>query len=139
MQIRKLGDLRDRSRIPFGNPLVGLIYVEGAKPSGSIMVEIKDVRPTIGQGAIYSSEFSERYLTEVPILKFTGGPIPRRTEICRIEDSSVFFKGLKIPYKPMIGTIGTAPHTQRLNAYLQVFFPEGMVGTWIYQISVQEA
>jgi len=111
-QIRKPGDLRDRSKIPFGNPLVGPIYVEGAKPNGSIMVEIKDIRPMIGQGAIYSSEFSERYLTEVPILKFTGGSIPRRTEICRIEDSSVFFKELKIPYKPMIGTIGTAPHPE---------------------------
>jgi acetamidase/formamidase len=111
-QIRKPGDLRDRGKIPFGNPLVGPIYVEGAKPGGSIIVEIKDIRPTIGQGAIYSSEFSERYLTEVPVLKFIGGSLPRKTEICRIEDGLISFKGLKIPYRPMIGTIGTAPHPE---------------------------
>lgn len=111
-QIRKPCDLRDRGKAPFGNPLVGPIYVEGAEPGGSIVVAIKDIKPTIGQGAIYSSEFNEKYLTEVPILSFIGGSFPRKTRICVIKDGAVFFGGLKIPYRPMIGTIGTAPHPE---------------------------
>lgn len=111
-QIRKPGDLRDRRKVPFGNPLVGPIYVEGAKIGGSIVVAIKDIKPTIGQGAIYSSEFNEKYLTEVPILSFIGETFPRRTRICKIEGETVFFEDLKIPFKPMVGTIGTAPHPE---------------------------
>lgn len=111
-QIRKPGDVRDRGRIPFGNPLVGPIYVEGAKPGGSVIVTIEDIKPTIGQGAIYFSDFTERYLTEVPILRFMRTAFPYRMKICRIEGDTVFFDGLKLPYKPMVGTIGTAPYLE---------------------------
>jgi len=111
-QIRMESDLRDRSKVPFGNPLVGPIYIDGAKPGESIIIQVKDIRPTIGQGAIYSSEFNEKYLTEVPILRFMGLSFPRKTKICRIINGSVLFDGLKLPYKPMIGTIGTAPYPE---------------------------
>ncbi|MEM2739534.1 MAG: acetamidase/formamidase family protein [Candidatus Bathyarchaeia archaeon] len=115
-QIRKPSDVRDRGRIPFGNPLVGPIYVEGARPGGSITVAIEDIRPTIAQGAIYFSEFTERYLTEVPILRFMRTAFPYRTKICRIEGDMVLFDGIKLPYKPMVGTIGTAPHLEAESA-----------------------
>lgn len=111
-QIRKESDLRDRSKVPFGNPLVGPIYVEGAKPGGSIIVSIREIKPTIGQGAIYSSEFNERYLTEIPILRFMGTAFPRKTKICKIVGNMLLFNSLELPYKPMVGTIGTAPHPQ---------------------------
>jgi len=85
-QMRKASDVRDRDAVPFGNPVVGPIYVEGAKPGDAIIVTIEDIRPTIAQGAIYFSEFNERYLTEVPILKFVGSTFPRKTKICKIKN-----------------------------------------------------
>lgn len=111
-QIRKAGDIRDRKKIPFGNPVVGPIYVEGARKGGTIIVSIEDIKPAIGQGVTYLSEFSEKYLTEVPVLRFLKSSLPLRVKICKIENNVVYFDKIKIPYKPMIGTIGTAPHAE---------------------------
>lgn len=111
-QIRKEGDVRDRSKIPFGNPIVGPIYVEGAEAGKCLTVKVLDIRPTIGQGATYFSEFNERYLTDVPVLKFMGTRLPLKTKICKIEDKKVYFNNIILPYKPMVGTIGVAPYPE---------------------------
>ena len=111
-QIRKADDMRDRRKIPFGNPVVGPIYVEGARKGGILTVFIEDIKPTIGQGATYLSEFSEKYLTEVPMLRFLKSGLPSKVKICKIENNTVYFDRIKLPYKPMIGTIGTAPHPE---------------------------
>jgi amidase len=111
-QIRKEGDFRDRSKIPFGNPVVGPIYIEGAEKGGTLSVFVKDIKPTIGQGSTYLSEFNQRYLTDVPVLTFLNNRLPQRTKICQIKDGLVHFDNIKIPYRPMIGTIGVAPHPQ---------------------------
>jgi amidase len=52
-QIQTENDHRDHSKIPFGNPLVGSIYVEGAEKGNTIAVSIADIKPTTGQGCIY--------------------------------------------------------------------------------------
>jgi len=111
-QIRKADDMRDRRKIPFGNPVVGPIYVEDARKGGVLTVFIEDIKPTIRQGATYLSEFSEKYLTEVPMLKFLKSSLPSKVKICKIENNTVYFDRVKLPYKPMIGTIGTAPHPE---------------------------
>ncbi|MCX8188834.1 MAG: acetamidase/formamidase family protein [Nitrososphaeria archaeon] len=111
-QIRKEGDVRDRSKVPFGNPIVGPIYVEGAQPGKCLAVKILDIKPTIGQGATYFSEFNERYLTDVPVLKFMGTRLPLKTKICKIEDEKVFFDKIVLPYNPMVGTVGVAPYPE---------------------------
>jgi amidase len=111
-QIRKEGDVRDRDKIPFGNPVMGLIYIEGAEEGGTISVNIKDIKPTIGQGSTYLSEFNQRYLTDVPILRFLNSSLPRRTKICKIKGGAVQFDDLTLPYRPMVGTVGVAPHPQ---------------------------
>jgi len=112
-QIRKETDRRDRKSIPFGNPVVGPIYVRGAKRGGSISVSIIEITPSIGQGATYFSEFNEEYVSGTPILKFLGERFPREPKICKIRDGQVYFSDkLIIPYKPMIGTIGVAPQPE---------------------------
>lgn len=111
-QIRREGDVRDRSKVPFGNPIVGPIYVEGAEPGMCLAIKILDIRPTIGQGATYFSEFNERYLTDVPVLKFMGARLPPKTKICKIQNGKVYFGNIILPYRPMVGTIGVAPHPE---------------------------
>ncbi|MGQ9780808.1 MAG: acetamidase/formamidase family protein [Nitrososphaeria archaeon] len=111
-QIRKEGDFRDRNKIPFGNPLVGPIYVEGAEMGSTISVAIDEIKPTIGQGSTYLSEFNQRYLTDVPVLKFMNTSLPLKTKICKIKDGTIHFDNIVIPCKPMIGTIGVAPHPE---------------------------
>lgn len=111
-QIRREGDLRDRGKVPFGNPLIGPIYIEGAERGSTISVAIKEIKPSIGQGCTYFSEFNQRYLTDVPVLKFMNTALPRKTKICKIEDDIIHFDNIVIPYRPMIGTIGVAPHPE---------------------------
>jgi len=112
-QMRKKGDYRDRSKIPFGNPVVGPIYVEGAEKGSTLSVSIEEIKPTIGQGVTYFSEFNESYIASPPIFKFMKVSLPREPKICKIKDGLVYFSDkIIIPYQPMIGTIGVAPHPE---------------------------
>ena len=112
-QIKCEGDFRDRSKIPFGNPVIGPIYVEGAEKGRSISVSIEEIKPAIGQGATWLSEFNESYLTSVPIFNFMKIGLPRKPKICKIKDGLVYFSDeIAIPYRPMIGTIGVAPYPE---------------------------
>ncbi len=112
-QIRNRGNFRDRSKIPFGNPVLGPIYIEGAEKRTSISVSIEEIRPTMSQGATYLSEFSESYLVASPLFKFMKTSLPREPKICKITDGLVHFTDeITIPYQPMVGTIGVAPHPE---------------------------
>jgi len=112
-QIRKKGDRRDRTKAPYGNPVVGPIYIEGAEEGSIISVSIDKIKPTIGQGATYFSEFNETYVSGTPILRFMRISFPREPKICKIKDGQIHFsENIVIPYRPMIGTIGVAPHLE---------------------------
>jgi amidase len=109
-QIRKQGDVRDRDKIPFANPVVGPIYVEGAEKGNTLAVFIEEIEPLIGQGITYLSEFNENYISSVPVLNFMKVSIPHKAKICPIKDDLVYFSDkIFFPYQPMIGTIGVAP------------------------------
>jgi len=109
-QIRRKGDRRDRSRIPYGNPIVGPIYVRNARKGGTITVSIEGIKPTTGQGVTYFSEFNEGYIVSPPIFRYMKVHLPRQPRICKIRDEQVYFTdSIVIPYQPMIGTIGVAP------------------------------
>ncbi|HIE18479.1 TPA: hypothetical protein EYP75_02000 [Candidatus Bathyarchaeota archaeon] len=48
-----------------------------------------------------------------PILKFLGEKFPREPKICKIKNGQVYFSDeLFLPYRPMIGTLGVAPHPE---------------------------
>ena len=114
-QIRKEGDRRDTKSVPYPNPLSGPIFVEGARPGGTLAVKIVEITPLIGQGATRilpwwwfytqpgTSTMNRLFLAE----------LPHGTRICKITDRKVLFSDRVIlPYRPMIGTIGTAPQLQ---------------------------
>ncbi len=113
-QLRSPEDVRDRDSCPFGNPLVGPIKVQGAEKGDSIVITIEEIKPTIGQGVTYISKgFNESYLTSVPIFKLMKNNIPAKTKVCKIKNGLVYFSDkFIIPYQPMIGTIGVAPHAE---------------------------
>lgn len=112
-QIQKKGDYRDRSKIPFGNPIVGPIYIEGAEEGDSISVLIEEIKPLRGQGVTYFSSFNERYISNPSIFNFMKIHLPREPKICKIKNDIIHFSDkILIPYQPMIGTIGVAPHPE---------------------------
>lgn len=102
-QIKSNDDRRDKTKVPYGNPLNGPIYVEGAEPGDTLAVSIHDIRPTTGQCATYTT--LPRQLCE-----WLGTDVPHGTHICPIKDGVIHWSDkIQIPYAPMLGCIGTAP------------------------------
>ena len=83
----------------YGNPVTGPIYVEGAEPGDAISVTIQHIEPD-SQGYVghelITSHFPEWF-------------DDNRIVLCGIEDEQVHFGDLRIPIRPLLGTIGTAP------------------------------
>jgi amidase len=102
-QIRKEGDRRDRTTVPYGNPVSGPIAVAGAEPGDAVVIEVLAIEPLIGQCATYA--------VMLPFVNFHLGPsLEDQTRVCPIEDGRIIWsERLSIPYAPMIGCIGTAP------------------------------
>jgi len=112
-QIQNEDDARDREKIPFGNPVVGPIFVEGADKGDTLCVTIEEISAPTKQGVTYFSEFNDVYVAGTPILKFMDIAFPRKPLICKIDDKFVYGpRKIKLPYRPMIGTIAVAPMLQ---------------------------
>ena len=85
----------DFSRV---NPATGPIYVESAERGDALAVHIRRIR-TSDRGVIVT----------LPGAGFLGEDVREtRTRICRVLGEWIDFRGVKIPYKPMIGVIGVA-------------------------------
>lgn len=105
--------------MPFSNPVVGPIYVDGAEKGDTLAVKIKDIRPRIGQGATRIPSWwwylcdQAKYAYQ----DFLGANLPHGTRICPIRDDKVVFDDKHtLPYSPMIGTIGTAPEIESISS-----------------------
>ena len=104
-QIRTNDDRRDKTVKPYGNPQTGPIRVEGAEPGDTLAVKIESIEPSIGQCATRTSD--PRQLSE-----WLGTECPHGTHVCPIRDGLIYWSDeLTIPYRPMLGCIGTAPDT----------------------------
>ena len=102
-QIRKPGDQRDKSKMPYSNPVAGPIYIEGAEPGDALAVRIEEINPRDGQCATYTGH--PRLLSE-----WLGDDVPPGAHVCPIRDDEVHWSDdITIPYTPMLGCIGTAP------------------------------
>ncbi|QDU29995.1 Formamidase [Anatilimnocola aggregata] len=102
-QIRTNADRRDKSIQPKGNPQTGPIWIEGAEPGDSLAVTIREIKPLIGQCSTRTSD--PRQLAE-----WLGTECPHGTHVCAINDGQIHWSDkLTIPYRPMLGCIGTAP------------------------------
>lgn len=91
-----------RERGWYGNPVTGPIYVEGAEPGDTLAVQIHELEcDDLGFMPYWPFLFHLEDLFELPA-----------TELCEIRDGHVHLDvagGVRIPVRPMIGTIGTAP------------------------------
>lgn len=103
-QIRKPGDRRDKTTQPYSNPVAGPIRVEGAEPGDTLTVAIEEIRPTLGICSTYTAP--PRAMGE-----WLGGDVPHGAHVCPIRDGQIHWSDtIAIPYTPMLGCIGTAPH-----------------------------
>jgi amidase len=93
-------------RFPKTNPATGPIAIAGAEPGDAISAEILGI------------ELQDRGYT---LVKPGFGTIPDMVDravarICRIEDGVMHFGALRVPVRPMIGVIATAPRGEPRGA-----------------------
>lgn len=102
-QLRNPGDRRDKSKVPYSNPVSGPIYVQDAHPGDTLAVHIESIASRDGQCATYTGP--ARQLAE-----WLGNDVPHGAHICPIRDDKVYWSDTVIlPFQPMLGCIGTAP------------------------------
>lgn len=102
-QIRTEADRRDKAKMPYSNPTTGPVYVNGAEKGDALAVTIHSIRPLLGE--CYTRTSDPRMLAE-----WLGTECPHGTHVCRIDGGVVHWsETVKIPYRPMLGCIGTAP------------------------------
>ena len=102
-QIRTAGDQRDKSQVPYSNPVGGPVYVEGAESGDVLAVKIEDIQSRDGQCATYTGH--PRQLSE-----WLGTDVPQGAHVCPIRDGQIHWSDdVTIPWEPMLGCIGTAP------------------------------
>jgi acetamidase/formamidase len=102
-QIRTSSDRRDKSKMPYSNPVAGPIVVEGARPGDSLAVTIHEIRPRDGQCATYTGNPKQ-------LCEWLGTDVPHGAHVCPIKGDVIYWSDtLTIPYEPMLGCIGTAP------------------------------
>lgn len=102
-QIRTTDDRRDRQKMPYSNPLTGPIFVSGAVPGDALAVTIVAIQPTLGQCVTYLGPPKQ-------LGEWLGADQPHGTRVCPIRDGQIHWSGkLTIPYRPMLGCIGTTP------------------------------
>lgn len=102
-QIRRPGDRRDKSVVPYSNPVAGPIVVAGAEPGDQLAVTIHGIEPRDGQCATYTG-FPKQ------LVEWLGSDVPHGAHVCPIREGEILWKErVRIPYEPMLGCIGTAP------------------------------
>jgi acetamidase/formamidase len=102
-QIRTNDDRRDKTKMPYSNPQSGPIWIEGAEPGDALAISIKSIEPRLGQCVTRTGDAG-------PLSQWLGSDCPHGTHICPIRDHLIHWSDtLTIPYRPMLGCIGTAP------------------------------
>lgn len=102
-QIRGPEDRRDKTKVPWSNPVAGPICVEGAQPGDVLRVTIHSMESRDGQCATYTG--APKQLTE-----WLGTDVPHGAHVCPIRDGMIHWSdAIAIPWAPMLGCIGTAP------------------------------
>ena len=104
-QIRTNDDRRDKGKMPYGNPQTGPVWIEGAKHGDSLAVKIVSIEPSIGQCATRTSDPRQ-------LAQWLGTECPHGSHVCPIRDGMIHWSDrIAIPYRPMLGCIGTAPES----------------------------
>jgi len=127
--LRSADDLWSREKSNGPNPCV-CIGVEGAEPGDTLAVEILDIAPeNLGYTAMCDQDLVGAIL---------GHPTEVNSRTVRIEDGFVLWSDtLRLPVKPMVGTIGTAAPEGLRTSYAgysggNMDIQEATVGTILY-------
>jgi amidase len=98
------------------NPQTGPIEVVGAEPGDTLAVHIISIEPTRDWAV---SAFIPYFggLTSTKFTRLLQDPIPERVWVYRLENETLTCSPrLRFPWRPFMGTIGTAPELEAISA-----------------------
>lgn len=112
-------DLVNIIELPYVNPLVGPIFVEGAEKGDTLSIGIESIEVTRDYGvSALIPEFGG--LCGTTFTRMLNPPLPPRIMLHPIRDGSITFSEEldipHIPYEPFYGTIGTAPEVEAVSS-----------------------
>lgn len=98
------------------NPQTGPIYIEGAEPGDTLVAHIIDIEPTRDWAvSILKQNFGG--LTSTEITRTLNDPLPEKVWIYKLENGMLRNnERLNFPWRPFLGTIGTAPEIEAISA-----------------------
>ena len=109
-------DLPSRVLGAYLNPQTGPIYVNGAEPGDTLAVTIESIEPTRDWAvSVFVPYFGG--LTATQATRLLHEPLPERLYFYQLQDG-VFRHGerIRVPWRPFLGTIGTAPELEAVSA-----------------------
>ena len=112
-------DITKLVRMPFVNPLVGPIYVEGAEKGDTLAVTIRSIEVTRDYAvSALIPDFGG--LCGTVFTRTLNPPLPPRVMLHPIRDGAITFSEElaipAIPYEPFYGTLGTAPEVEAIGS-----------------------
>lgn len=115
-RITKPDDIPSEILGDYLNPQTGPVYVEGAEPGDTLRVDIIDIEPTRDWAVSAFIPFFGG-LTSTHATRMLQDPIPERVWIYQIREGWLEHnERLRFPWRPFLGTIGTAPMIEALSA-----------------------
>ncbi len=102
-------------RFPFNNPETGPIYVRGAEPGDTLVVEILDIKPLWNYALTFSLQ---RFggLVGTMWTRMLHPPFEERVHKVEIKDGfCIWDENIRFPYLPFYGCIGTAPQITAMD------------------------
>ncbi len=111
-------DITKVLEMPYGNPVTGPIYVEGAEPGDTLALTIHSIEATrhYGVSCIYPETGG---LAGTAFTRTLNDPLPARLMLHPINGNGITFSDEldipPIPYEPFYGTIGTAPAFEAIS------------------------
>ena len=115
-RITKADDVPSEILGPYLNPQTGPLFIEGAEPGDTLKVEILDIEATRDWAVSAFIPFFGG-LTSTHATRTLQEPLPERVWLYRIADGWVEHnERLRFPWRPFLGTIGTAPMVEALSA-----------------------
>ncbi|MHB8625688.1 MAG: acetamidase/formamidase family protein [Aggregatilineales bacterium] len=101
---------------PYLNPQTGPIYVEGAEPGDTLAIHIVAIEPTRDWAV---SAFIPNFggLTATRFTRTLNEPLPERVWRYKLDNGMLTHSPhLRFPWRPFLGTMGTAPDLEAISA-----------------------
>ncbi len=98
------------------NPQTGPLYIEGAEPGDTLAVRIEALEPARDWAvSCYVPYFGG--LTATRATRLLHEPLPERLYFYKLVDGFFHYEDkFKIPWRPFMGTMGTAPELEAISA-----------------------